>query len=194
MSYSRENNPWVKDWAWKNEVNGIEYLISTQVDLIDIEFISGAFGSDEMYWARTIPKDQIAAVLALSTTLGLYKVLTPTPSTTENSSSSPQTKKRLEMVGMARFITDHITTAYLTDVYILPKYRELGLGRWLIACCNEIMEDMPAKRRGFLMTSPVVGKRFYSRELGFWDVQEEQEYAICTLTHGHNVVKIFANG
>jgi hypothetical protein len=41
------------------------------------------------------------------------------------------------------------------------------------------VEDMPAKRRGFLMTSPGVGKRFYSRELGFWDVQEEQEYAIC---------------
>lgn len=54
---------------------------------------------------------------------------------------------------------------------------------------------MPAKRRGFLMTSPVVGKRFYSRELGFWDVQEEQEYAICTPTREQNVVwtQMFAN-
>ncbi len=92
------------------------------------------------------------------------------------------------MIGMARLITDHITSAYLTDVYVLPEYRELGLGRWLIACCNEIMEDMPAKRRGFLMASPGAGKRFYSRELGFWDIQEEQEYAICMSTHGPNDV------
>jgi GNAT superfamily N-acetyltransferase len=141
MNYSRESNPWAKDRAWKKEANGTEYLISSQIDLLDIDFIYAGFGSDDMYWAKTIPKDQIIAMLALSTTLGLYKVLPLTSSsTTENSSSSPQTKERLEMIGMARFITDHVTCAYLSDVYILPEYRAFGLGRWLISCCNEIME------------------------------------------------------
>lgn len=55
----------------------------------------------------------------------------------------------------------------------------MGLGRWLISCCNDVMEDMPAKRRSFLMTSPDVGKRFYTRELGFWDVDDEKEFAVC---------------
>lgn len=189
MDYSRSNNPWAKDRDWKKQTGSSEYLISTRIDLLDIDFIGTSFASEDMYWAKEMPKDQIVAMLALSTTLGLYKVQPGVPSPkTGDSPSSPRTpsptigevsKERLEMIGFARFTTDHVTVALLSDVYILCEHRALGLGRWLVACCNEIMEDMPAKRRGFLMTSPVVGKRFYSRELGFWDVVEEKNFAIC---------------
>lgn len=189
MDPPRSTNPWAKYRDWKKEVNGVEYLISTRIDLLDIDFIYNGFGSDDMYWAKPIPKDQITAMLASSTTPGVYKVHPAgPPAKTEDSPSSPRTpspttgeysKDKLEMIGMARFITDHITAAYLSDVYILPEYRTLGLGRWLIACCKEIMEEMPGMRRGFLMTSPEVGKRFYTRELGFWDVSEEKDFAVC---------------
>ena len=189
MNYSRADNPWAKDRKWKKDVDGTEYFISTRMDLLDIDFIYTAFGTDDMYWAKTIPKDQITAMLALSTTLGLYKVLPAgPPAKSGDSPSSPQTpsptledvpNSQLEMIGMARLMTDHVTSAYLTDVYVLPEYRKFGLGRWLIACCNDFIEDMPAMRRAFLMASPGEGKRFYERELGFWDVGEEREYALC---------------
>lgn len=80
---------------------------------------------------------------------------------------------------MARFITDYITFAYLGDVYIDHDHRNLGLGKWLIKCCQEVMEAIPSMRRGILLTSPDVGKRFYSRELGFHDVLEEKDNMIC---------------
>jgi ribosomal protein S18 acetylase RimI-like enzyme len=189
MDHTPYTNPFAKDRDWKRKVNENEYYISTKIDLLDIEFISNAFDSDDMYWAKSIPKDQIMAMLASSTTLGLYRINPQVPPPkTEDSPSSPRTpsptsedvsSERLEMIGFARLITDHVTAAYLSDVYILPEYRAVGLGRWLIASCDEVLEDMPAKRRALLMTSPDVGKRFYSRELGFWDVGEEKDFAIC---------------
>lgn len=84
----------------------------------------------------------------------------------------------MKQIGMARIITDHITTAYLTDVYVLPTYRQHGLGKWLIACCNEVLRTLPAMRRALLFTTPDVGKAFYNRELGFWDIAEEKESKI----------------
>ena len=190
MDYSRRSNQWANDKEWSKEVDGTQYVVSTSRDLLDIDFILAAFESDDMYWAKGIPRDQITAMLALSTTFGLYKVLpegpeartdgsplsrrTPSP-TLEDTSSRKQ-----EMIGMARFITDHVTCAYLTDVYLLPSYRKAGLGKWLIACTKEVMDDMPAMRRAFLLTSPEVGRRFYTRELGFWPVTEEEKVFCMT--------------
>ena len=35
-------------------------------------------------------------------------------------------------VGFARVITDHVTLAYLADVFILPAHQSKGLGKWLV--------------------------------------------------------------
>ncbi|WP_342456730.1 GNAT family N-acetyltransferase [Bacillus methanolicus] len=37
-----------------------------------------------------------------------------------------------EQVGFARVISDLATFAYLCDVFVLPKYRGLGLSKWLV--------------------------------------------------------------
>lgn len=77
--------------------------------------------------------------------------------------------------------------AYLTDVYVDAEVRSLGLGKWLIKCCDEIFSSLPAMRRTWLMTSPSVGKRFYSRELGMWDVVEEGQKAVCMTKRYYNL-------
>ena len=87
-------------------------------------------------------------------------------------------EEQLQQVGIARWMTDFVTSAYLTDVYIEQEHRKQGLGKWLIACCNEIMGAIPELRRGFLLTSVDVGKRFYSREMGFWDMHDEREHVV----------------
>ncbi|KAK3699216.1 hypothetical protein LTR37_016577 [Vermiconidia calcicola] len=148
-----------------------------------------AFRTEDMYWAKPLPRDQLTTLLANSTTFGLYRVLPDAPAAkSADSPSSPrspsptlgnQPTDELEQIGIARVITDRVTTAYLTDVYILPDYRTYGLGKWLIQCCNEYVTNLPAMRRAFLVTTPGVGKDFYTRELGFWDVREEQERLVC---------------
>ena len=134
-------NPYNADREWRKEIEGTEYRISTAIARLDRDFINIAFGAEDTYWAKPLPPDQIEAMLSQSTTLGLYKVTSA---------------EKLQQVGMARFITDHITTSYLTDVYVLPEYRKFGLGKWIVACCKEVMDVVPAMRRGFLLASPGV--------------------------------------
>ena len=174
---------------WRRETANSDYVVSTSIKLLDRDFVNHAFASEDTYWAKPLPLEQLETMLSQSTTLGLYKVspIVP-PAKSADSPSSPRTpsptletepEERLEQIGMARWITDRVTTCYLTDVYVLPEYRTRGLGKWLIACCKEVMDGMPALRRGFLMTDPVQGRAFYSKEMDFWDVRDEAEYAIC---------------
>ena len=90
--------------------------------------------------------------------------------------------EELQQIGFARFITDHVTTFYLTDVYVVPEHRGTGLGRWLIQCCNEILEDKKALRRVMLMASPGEGVEFYEKELGMMQIDKEKHVLCMTRT------------
>ena len=57
-----------------------------------------------------------------------------------------------QFAGMARFITDRATFAYLADVIIDPAYRGHGLGKWMVACLHDLPE-IRACRRLMLMTA-----------------------------------------
>lgn len=180
--------PTPNDLQWQRDIGGNSFVICTKPLMLDYDFINTAFASDEMDWARPLPKDQLTTLLSQSITLGLYQVdLSIPPAATPDEPSSPRTPsptlepplwEDAKQIGLARLITDHITTAFLTDVYVLPEYRQHGLGKWLIACCNKVLQTLPALRRVLLVATPVVGKAFYSRELGMWDFGEERETKI----------------
>lgn len=107
-----------------------------------------------MYWAKPTSAANMKTMLDNSCTLGLYKV--------EPDSSSP----KYAPIGIARMVTDYMTFAYLTDVYILEEYRKFGLGVWLINCCKETVEQMPNLRWMLLLTGSEPAERMYKRELG----------------------------
>jgi len=180
---------------WRKSSNGIDFIISTEYNRLDFDFINTAFASDEMYWAKPLPMETLKLMLSSSLTLGIYQITPPseipppasisepssprTPSPTLDSSADPIGGARhgeiWQQVGLARFITDYVSTCYLTDVYVAPTHRQHQLGKWVIACCKEVIDEMPALRRAFLVASQGVGKEFYERTLGFWDVYEERE-------------------
>jgi GNAT superfamily N-acetyltransferase len=72
----------------------------------------------------------------------------------------------LSQIGFARVITDQVTFAYLTDVYILPAYQGDGLGSWLTECVGEELESWPDLRRAMCVTSLEKGKEFYEKTMG----------------------------
>ena len=41
-----------------------------------------------------------------------------------------------KQIGLARLITDYVTIAYLTDVYVLEEYQGKGLGTWLLGAVD----------------------------------------------------------
>lgn len=70
------------------------------------------------------------------------------------------------MVGYARVITDYVTFAYLTDVYVLPQHQGKGLGTRMMECLNQILDAWPELRRFMLITSDPAAIRIYEKTLG----------------------------
>ena len=84
--------------------------ISTARERLDLEVIHGFLASS--YWATGIPRATVERALAGSLNFGLYR-------------GGAQ-------IGLARFVTDGATFAYLADVFVLPDYRGEGLATWLV--------------------------------------------------------------
>ncbi|KIW14090.1 hypothetical protein PV08_06871 [Exophiala spinifera] len=70
-----------------------------------------------------------------------------------SSSSSSPSSAASPLIGFARGITDGVTFFYLTDVYVSSEWRGQGLGKWLVQCVQEAIEDMPHLRRSMLIVA-----------------------------------------
>ena len=88
------------------------FEISDETDRLDLALVH-RFLSTETYWATGRTMETVARSVANSLCLGVYD-----PSGAQ--------------VGFGRMVTDRTTTAHLTDVFILPGQRGLGLGKALV--------------------------------------------------------------
>ena len=88
-----------------------EFTISTDPSRLDLDVIHGFLCRS--YWAAGRTRERVAYTIEHSVPFGLYH-------------SSGQ-------VGFARVVTDHVTVAYLADVFVLEPHRGKGLGIWLVA-------------------------------------------------------------
>ncbi|MFY4773672.1 GNAT family N-acetyltransferase [Metabacillus sp. RGM 3146] len=94
-------------------------MISTDKTLLNTDLIH-SFLSEHTYWANGLAKDLVIASIENSQLCyGLHKV-------------NPE-KEVIDQVGFARVVTDFVRFSYLGDVFILPEFREVGLGKWLIS-------------------------------------------------------------
>jgi len=186
--------------SWRTTRASKEYLISTSPSLLSHDFIQAAFATEEMYWAKPLPAADLALMLSSSLSLGMYVVKHPStsshlpPPRTISEPSTPRegsptvslhdedetqdADETLEQIGFARFITDRVTTFYLTDVYVSAEHRGIGIGKWLVACCEEVMREAKHLRRSMLMATPGQGEKFYEQELGMYDIRKE-EHIVC---------------
>ena len=111
------------------------FTVSSENDDMDLDAIH-AFLS-QSYWAKGIPKGAVEKALRNSLCFGVFS-------------------REGAQIGFARAVTDAATFAYLADVYILEKYRGLGLSKWLI---SEVMshQDLQGLRRITLATRDAHG-------------------------------------
>lgn len=77
-----------------------------------------------------------------------------------------------QQIGFARVITDHVTYAYLCDVYVAEHRRGRGLGSWLIRCVLE-HPDIAMLKRIALITHDA--QEFYT-PLGFRCAADPSRY------------------
>lgn len=90
------------------ERNGCVY--SLRFDGIDLDAVHAML--TRAYWCEGIPRATVAKACAHSLCAGLF-------------CGDAQ-------VGLARWVTDRATFAYLCDVFVHEDHRGLGLGRWLV--------------------------------------------------------------
>ncbi|RMY39618.1 hypothetical protein D0866_01815 [Hortaea werneckii] len=154
--------------SWEKCNQAGSFIISTRPELLEHDFINNAFASEEMYWAKPVPRSQLVTLLANSITLGLYERQPSEPA------ASPEEEQSLPQKDFAILRRPSQADRY-GALHNGPRHRKSGLGKWLVACCHEVIEAHPALRRVLLAASPHVGKPFYARELGMWDVLEEKE-------------------
>ncbi|KAE8453400.1 hypothetical protein EG329_010261 [Mollisiaceae sp. DMI_Dod_QoI] len=131
-------------------------LISTNPSLIQPAAVNSAFGSDMMHWCKPVDEALLKKMLDNSLCFGVYEL--PSSSAEIAGRASPR------QIGLARLVTDHVSTAYLTDVYIVKEHQGKGIGKWLIQCVNETLETWPELRWALLVnTGPT---KFYEETLG----------------------------
>ena len=175
-----------KHRTWTRDGRLPASTVSTDPSLVSVQSLTDAFAQDWMYWAKPLPPSAMTAMIRNSLNFGLY---TPTPQTPAAATQNADPIARLtteelpgasrtnstgtSMIGYARVITDEVTFAYLTDVYVLPEWKGEGLGKWLIECVQEMFEALPHLRRTFLVTGkdgPAVG--FYEKMMKMEKLEE----------------------
>ncbi|KAI8931529.1 hypothetical protein NX059_011186 [Plenodomus lindquistii] len=154
-----------KIWQWERTISSRKFFISSDVSLLSRSFVQESFATETMFWAMPVSPTALETMLSSSLTIGLYAVADDGDSTTP--------------IGMARMITDYTTFAYLTDVYLQPSYRSLGLGRWMIRCCREAVLDMPHLRFLQLLTGSEQAQQLYRKEFGMQKIDGKEEALVC---------------
>lgn len=174
--------------TWHRTDRETTYRISTDPKLLEHEFINKAFASDHMPWAKPMSADVLQSLLANSLTLGLYisipKIKPPKSAAEPDSPRTPSPtlesdESVWEQIGMARLVTDHVTVLYFTDMFIDPAYQRRGLGRWMVKCIREQIQDLPVFRTLLLLTSNPKAREMYEKELSVKNVVERKDGIIC---------------
>ncbi|KAJ5287097.1 hypothetical protein N7478_002783 [Penicillium angulare] len=152
--------------TWKRD----NFLVSTDKRFLSIAAINGAFQQDLIYWANAVPDEILQQIIDSSFCFGLYRKINTasnenTSGLNSGDSVSPPSDN-LEQIGFARLITDNITFAYITDLYVLPEYQGFGLGGWIIDCLDEVLEPLPYLRWAMLRTSMLKSQESYEKRLG----------------------------
>lgn len=111
------------------------YWVDVDPSRLDVDCIHHFL--KDAYWSRGIPREVLKRAIGNSLPFGLY-----TPSG--------------EQAGFARTITDRATYAYVADVFVMPRHRGRGLGRFLVSCVVAHPE-LQSLRRWALATADAHG-------------------------------------
>ncbi|MBN8532265.1 MAG: GNAT family N-acetyltransferase [Alphaproteobacteria bacterium] len=98
------------------EIRDGRFLISTDQAKIDVNYVHSFLKN--AYWSPGIPHATVEKALRHSLSFGVYE--------------TDDAGKVKRQVGSARVVTDYATFGYISDVFIDPDYRNLGLAEKLV--------------------------------------------------------------
>ncbi|KAI0483814.1 hypothetical protein F4859DRAFT_413581 [Xylaria cf. heliscus] len=156
-----------------------EFLVSTEHRLLQVDAVRAAMCPEIMWWAKALPTDALRKALHNSLCLGLYEL----PQSTSQIAGQSGPKQ----IGLIRVVTDDVTFGYITDVYVLPEYQGKGLGRWMLACLDDVVKGLPHLRRLMLLASPAT-LDLYKKTLGMHNwLERSNEKLVIGMVDGPGI-------
>ncbi|PHH67864.1 hypothetical protein CDD80_453 [Ophiocordyceps camponoti-rufipedis] len=128
-----------------------------------------------MWWNDPLEPRQMRKMLDNCLVLSIYAV----PDT-----EAEMKRPSFRMVGLARMVTDYVTFAYLTDVFVLSEFQRRGLATWMMRAVKEVVDEWPNLRGLMLMTHDKDAARMYTRELGAVDFDKGPSAGLVLLEMG----------
>ncbi|KAM3499804.1 hypothetical protein MY10362_006966 [Beauveria mimosiformis] len=166
------------------------FFLTTDKTFLDPFVVNDIFDTDLMWWNDPLDIDQMRKMLSNCMTLAIYSVPDTAAEMKSNGGlprepSGPDCK----LAGLCRVVTDYVTFAYLTDVFILDDYQRRGLASWMMRALKEVVDGWPNLRGLVLMTHDSAAARMYQRELGALDFDEGPSAGLVVLEMPGNGVK-----
>ncbi|KAM4063104.1 acetyltransferase (GNAT) family protein [Hirsutella rhossiliensis] len=161
------------------------FLLTTDKSFLDSAVVNDAFDSDLMWWNDPLEPKQMQKMLDNCLTLSIYAVPDSADEMKRNGGLPRNTKgPNFRMVGFARIVTDYVTFAYLTDVFVLEEFQRKGLASWMMRALKELVGEWPNLRGLILMTHDKAAARMYQRELGAVDFDQGPSAGLVLLEMG----------
>ncbi|KXJ88544.1 hypothetical protein Micbo1qcDRAFT_207260 [Microdochium bolleyi] len=155
----------IENRAWGRDGSDGKYIVSTDPELVQVDEVNRMFGSDVMWWAQGLPREELAKALRNSLCFGLPRFLEDTPV-----NAMIDDRQSLKQVGFARLVTDGVTFAWLTDVYVVAEHQGRGLARFLMESIKDVISEWRYLRRFMLLASDSMD--LYRKTLGVKDWRE----------------------
>ncbi|KAF4980119.1 hypothetical protein FZEAL_3809 [Fusarium zealandicum] len=133
------------------------------------------------WWSTPLPQGQLQKVLSNCLTLAIYWTSQTADDMKKNGIARPKDGSRHKMVGFARVVTDYVTLAYLTDVFVVDEFQRRGLASWLMQGLKEIVNEWQDLRGLLLMTHDQAAARLYRRELGALEFEKGPSAGLVVL-------------
>ncbi|KAF4122159.1 Acetyltransferase (GNAT) family [Geosmithia morbida] len=142
------------------------FFMTTDKSRLDAKLVNDVFDSDLMWWNTALEPDQMTKMLDNCLTLAVYWVPETEAHMKEHGAPRRQQGQDIQFVGFARLVTDYVTFAYLTDVFVLDDYQRRGLASWMMRAIKDVVDGWPDLRGLMLMTHDEAAARMYKSTLG----------------------------
>lgn len=146
------------------------FFLTTDKSYLDAKAVNDIFDSDLMWWNK--PMDLQACRTMLDNCMSFAIFAVPDTEDDLRRRGSPADRSSIQLVGFSRLVTDYITFAYLTDVFVLKSHQRRGLARWMMRAIRDTLIPWPYLRGLILMTGDEAAARMYRQELGAVDINE----------------------
>ncbi|KAI9151891.1 GNAT family N-acetyltransferase [Paramyrothecium foliicola] len=148
------------------------FVLTTDKAFLDPRVINEIFASDLMWWNEPMELCDMQRMLDNCMTFAVYSVPHTEEQMKEQGFHPKPQSSDCRLAGFARVVTDYVTFAYLTDVFVLEEFQRRGLGHWMMRAIRENVDSWPQLRGMLIMTHDKATAKMYERELGALPFEE----------------------